>query len=141
MKRAEALQLIDTLLARHDASADARRAFEQRFPDAPKEMIDAATFHVCVDGIDAALVWLASIEKFLEKPDSGLDCGATWHLLHHLYNWQQLDALMPLGRMGLIEHLGEIKTFLDEAHPDAARETIEDLLKCLRGDLDSPGIE
>lgn len=141
MKRDEALQLIDALLARPNAIDDASTAFARRFPDAPKEMIDTATFHVCEDGIDAALVWLASIEKFLQKPDDGLDYGATWHLLHHLYNWQQVEALLPLGKSGIAEHLGDIKTYLDESNPDAAKQTIDHLLKCLSGDLKSPSME
>jgi hypothetical protein len=140
MKRDEALKLIDALLARPNAIEDARRAFAQRYPDAPKEMIDTATFHVFVDGIDAALVWLASMEQFLQKPDDGLDYGATWHLLHHLYNWQQFDALMPLAKTGIAEHLTDVRTFLDEGNPGAAKETIEHLLKRLSGDLESPGI-
>ncbi|OYP34331.1 hypothetical protein [Rhodopirellula sp. MGV] len=141
MKRDEVLQLIDALLARPDAIGDARAAFARRFPDAPKEMIDTATFHVCVDGIDAALAWLASIEKFLQKPDDGLAYGATWHLLHHLYNWQQFESLLPLGKTGIADHLGDIRTFLDEPNPDAARQTIDHLLKCLSGDLESRSME
>lgn len=141
MKRNEALQLIDALLARPNAIEDARAAFARRFPDAPKEMIDTAIFHVCVDGINAALVWLASIEKFLQKPDDGLSYGATWHLLHHLYNWQQFEALLPIGKFGIAEQLGDIKTFLEESNPDAAKQTIDHLLKCLSGDLESPSME
>ena len=140
MTRDEAVKLIDALLARPNAIEDARRAFAERFPDAPKQMIDTATFHVCVDGIDAALQWLASIELFLQKPESGLDYGATWHLLYHLYNWQQFDALIPLGKSGIAEHLKDIKTFLDEDNNNAARETIDHLLKRLSGDLGAPGI-
>ena len=140
MKREDALQLIDALLARPNAIEDARRAFTKRFPDAPKEMIDTATFHVCVDGIDAALGWLASIEQFLRQPNNGLCSGATWHLLHHLYNWQQFEALLPLGKSGIAEHLGDIKTFLDESNSEAAKQTVEQLLRCLAGDLESPSI-
>lgn len=141
MKRDEALKLIDALLARPNVIDDARTAFARRFPEAPKEMIETATFHVCVDGIDAALVWLASVEKFLQKPDDGLEYGATWHLLHHLYNWQQFEALLPLGKSGIAGLLGNIKTYLDESNPDAAKQTIDDLLKCLSGDLKSPSME
>ncbi len=68
MEREKALELIRALLARQDAIGDANTAFAKKYPDAPKEMIHAATFHVCVDGIDAALGWLASIEKFLQNP-------------------------------------------------------------------------
>jgi|JI10StandDraft_1071094.scaffolds.fasta_scaffold45866_4 hypothetical protein len=140
MERDESLQLIGALLARPNAVEDARLAFAKRFPDAPKEMIDTATFHVCVDGIDAALEWLAAIERFLQKPEDGLDYSATWHLLYHLYNWQQFEALLPLGKNGIAEHLGDIKTLLDESNPDAAKQGIEHLLRCLAGDLSSPSI-
>jgi len=140
MTRDEALKLIDALLARPTAIEDTRRAFTERFPDAPKEMIDTATFHVCVDGVDAALIWLASIEEFLQKPEGGLDYGATWHLLYHLYNWQQFDALLPLGKSGIGEHLKDIKMFLDEENSSAAKDTIDHLMKCLGGNLEAPGI-
>ena len=113
MTRDEALKLIDALLARPNAIEDGRIAFAKRFPDAPKEMIDTATFHVCVDGIDAALVWLASIEQFLRTPENGLDYGATWHLLYHLYNWQQFDALLPLGKTGIAWHRVNADAILD----------------------------
>ena len=140
MERDDALKLIDALLARRDAIEDARWAFADRYPDAPKEMIDTATFHVCVDGIDAALVWLASIEQFLQHPKRGLDYGATWHLLYHLYNWQQFDALLPLGRAGIAEHLADVKTLLDEGNSTAAEETIDRLIKCLGGDVAPPSV-
>lgn len=141
MKRDEALSLISALLARPNAVEDARLAFAKRFPDAPKQMIDTATYHVCVDGIDAALEWLASIEEFLQKPENGLDYGATWHLLYHLYNWQQFEALLPLAKCGIIEHLGDVKTLLDESSPEAAKQVIERLIQRLSGSLDSPRIE
>jgi hypothetical protein len=139
MKRDEALRLIDSLLARPDAIYDARCAIAERFPDAPIEMIDTATFHLCVDGIDAALVWLATIEQFLQKPDNGLDYGATWHLLYHLYNWQQFEALLPLGKLGIAKHLEDVIALLDASNPDAAKQTIVHLIECIRGDLESPG--
>ncbi len=75
MEREKALELIGALLARQDAKGDANTAFAKKYPDAPKEMIHAATFHVCVDGIDAALDWLASIEEFLQNPETGLCSG------------------------------------------------------------------
>ena len=140
MTREEALKLIDALMARPDAIEDGRRAFAERFPNAPKEMIDTATFHVCVDGIDAALEWIASIEQFLQNPENGLSNGATWHLLYHLYNWQQFDALLPLGKSGIAEHLKDIKTALEEEDSDFAKKTIDHLMKCLGGELTPPGI-
>jgi hypothetical protein len=141
MKQDEALQLIDALLARPNAAADARKAFAAQFPDAPKEMIDTAAFHVCVDGIEAALIWLASIECFLRNPENKVDKGATWHLLYHLYNWQQFESLLPLGKSGITEQLNDVKTFLEESDPEAAKLTIEHLLKRVSGSLTPPNLE
>lgn len=141
MKEDEALQLLKALLARPNRIEDAKQAFAKRYPDAPKEMLETATFHVVVDGIGAALDWLASIETFLKNPDRGLDYGVTWHLLHHLYNWQQFEALLPLGKHELAGQLKDIKMFLEESNPDAAKKGIEDLLKCLDGNLASPSFE
>lgn len=138
MNRDAALHLIEALLARPNAIEDARRAFRERYPDAPKEMVDTAVFHVCVDGVDAALVWVAEFEQFLRHPKGGLNYGATWHLLYHLYNWQQFEALLPLGKAGMAEHLSDIKTLLDEGNGNAAKATIDRLLKCLEGDLEFP---
>ena len=141
MKREESLELIRFLLARRDAIGHAHKAFSTKFPEAPKEMVHAATFHVCVDGIDAALDWLASIERFLQNPHTGICSGATWHLLHHVYSWQQIEALMPLGKSGIIGQLSDIKKYLEESETEAAKEAIDDLLKCLTGDVELPRSE
>ncbi len=83
--------------------------------------------------------WLVIHRKFLQNPEAGLSSGATWHLLHHVYSWQQLEALIPLGKDGLIGQLSDIKMYIEESETEAAKETIDDLLRSLSGDVDLPG--
>jgi hypothetical protein len=61
-------------------------------------MVEAAVFHVFRGGVGATLDWLAAAELFLRDPAAGFDHGATWHAVYHLYNWQQFQALLPVGR-------------------------------------------
>lgn len=50
------------------------------------------------------------------------------------------EALLPLAKCGIIEHLGDIKT-LDESSPEAAKQVIERLIQRLPGSLDLPRIQ
>jgi len=140
MERSSALEMITALIARPEVMAEAREAFRLKYPDAPPEMIDTAAFHVCQDGIDAALEWIANIELFLRSPSKGLNYGSTWHLVYHLYNWLQFQALLPLGRAGIVEHLRDAQVCIDEESPDAAKQSIQLLIDQFTGDVGPPGV-
>jgi hypothetical protein len=136
----DTLALVQALLSRRDIIEQAESAFRRAYPDAPDHMIETATFHVFRDGIGAALDWVAAAERFLRQPTAELDYGATWHLIYHLYNWQQFQALMPIGRVGLLERLEDIRLFIAEANPEAAVKVLEQLAEMFRGDVVPPNI-
>ncbi|TWT43778.1 hypothetical protein RAS1_01770 [Phycisphaerae bacterium RAS1] len=110
-KIAAKLELARALLGREDLGADGRAAFRARFPHAPQEMTHTASFHVYVDGCEAALNFIAEAELMLRDPRSarGPDCGICWDLLYHVYNWQQFESLLPDARPTLIDLLAELK--------------------------------
>jgi hypothetical protein len=138
----EAIALMSALLARPDARSAAVEAFRRAYPDAPEAMIITAAFHVATDGIGAAVDWLAAVERFLQNPEAGLDYGATWHLLYHLYNWQQFEALLPIGREGLRERLNDVRTLLEsEDDKVAALRVVKELLTSIDGDVTPPKFE
>jgi hypothetical protein len=138
----ESVRLMNALLSRPDAASAARDALRRAYPDAPQAMIDTAAFHVATDGIAAAVDWLAAVERFLTSPAAGLDYGATWHLLYHLYNWQQFEALLPIGRAGLLERLNDARVLLEsEDDKDAALHVIQGLLASFGGGLTPPKVE
>lgn len=103
-------------------------------------MIEAAIFHVFRDGVEAALDWVAAAERFLRNPDEGFDDRATWHAVYHLYNWQQFQALLPIGRHGVLDRLADIKLFLSEDNRKAAAAVVKQLEEMFRGDVQPPGI-
>jgi hypothetical protein len=134
------LELIQALVNRSDLLNAAASAFRRAYPDAPKEMIEAAVFHVFCDGIWAALEWVAATERFLRDPSQGLDHGATCHVVYHLYNWQQFEALLPIGREGVLERLQDLKLLIGEKDPEAALHVLDQLEKSFRGQLKPPEI-
>jgi hypothetical protein len=62
-------------------------------------------------------------------------------LLYHLYNWQQFQALLPAGREGVLELLGDAKQFLTEEDTPSARRVLDTLEEMLRGAMNPPEIE
>jgi hypothetical protein len=140
-KAAERMELVNSLLSRTDRIDAARAAFRKAYPDAPQHMVDTAVFHVYVDGIDAALDWVAAAERFLRDPERGMDYGATWHAVYHLYNWLQFEALMPTGRDGILELMADLRQFLSENDPQAALGVVSQLEEMFGGDRSSPGFE
>jgi len=131
-------ELVAALAQRQDLAEAARTALQQRYPDAPPAMVDTATFHVAIDGVGAAFDWLAEVERFLREPRQGFDGGATWHLLYHLYNWQQFQSLLPDGRAGMLEWVGQAKQMLAEGDSEAVSEALKQLEAMLQGGLQPP---
>lgn len=132
--------MVNALLGRAEVVEAATAAFHRAYPDAPPHMIEAAVFHVFRDGVGAALEWVAAAERFLRDPVAGFDYGATWHAVYHLYNWQQFQALLPIGREGVLDRLSDIKLFLSENDPEAAAGVVNQLEELFRGDVQPPGV-
>ena len=138
----DASDLVAALFRRSEAElvSLAKEAFRHRYPDATDQMLDTAVFHVYRDGIHAAMDWLAATEQFLRDPQSGLDYGATNHLIYHLFNWLQFQSLMPFGRWELLEHLKDAELFLKEENPAAALQVIQHLMEHATGDVAPPSL-
>jgi hypothetical protein len=138
----ESVALMQALLARPEVAAVAAAAFRRAHPNAPDAMINAAVFHVVSEGLQATVDWLASIEQFIRDPATGLDHGAVSHVLYHLYNWQQFQALLPLGRDGLLEQLDDIQHLIEsEDDPKSAVRVVKELRAALDANLTPPSIE
>lgn len=140
LARPETLELVHTLLSRAEVPSAAAAAFRAAYPDAPPNMIDAAVYHVYRDGVGAALDWVGAAERFLRDPAAGFDYGATWHAVYHLYNWQQFQALLPIGREGVLERLEDLKQFLAEGCTEAATGVVNHLVELFRGDVQPPSV-
>jgi hypothetical protein len=140
MASKEALDLVHALLARSEIAESASATFRAAYPDAPPNMVEAAVFHVFCDGVGATLDWVAAAERFLRDPAAGFDHGATWHAVYHLYNWQQFQALLPVGRDGVLERLADLKLLVSEGSTEAVAGLIRQLEELFRGDVQPPSI-
>jgi len=134
-------QSVVALLQRSNLRDAGLAALRQAFPHAPAAMLDAAAFHLFVDGVPAAADWLAGLERFLRDPTDGINHGLTFHLLYHLYNWQQVQALLPAGREGALELLADVKRSLAEDDPEMANRTLERLEEMFLGGLRPPDFQ
>jgi hypothetical protein len=136
--RQERWEIVQTLLERKDLINNARAAFRQAYPNAPEEMLQTAIFHTYVDGIGAAIDWLTDLELFLREPNDGLDIGNTSHLLYHLYNWFQFNALLPESKEGVLERLKDIKDLVSDGDLETILLSIEELESIFKGGRSYP---
>jgi hypothetical protein len=139
----ESIALMQALLARTAPAADAREAFRHAYPAAPAEMINSAVFHVISDGLGAVVDWLAAVETFLREPKPGGPSGSDlWHVVYHLYNWQQFQALLPVGRADLLEALENAKRSLEsDADVVSAIKAVNEVIARLHGSATPPRVE
>lgn len=137
----ETQDLVAALLRRTDAAQLGRKALQQSHPQAPPAMLDAAVSHVFTDGVAAAAEWLATVERFLQDPAVGIDPGVTSQLLYHLYNWHQFQALLPIGREGVLEMLDDARQSLGENDADAAQRVLDELTTLFQGCARPPSLE
>jgi hypothetical protein len=138
---AERLDLVNRLFSRNDLGRDGREAFLRAYPTAPESMRATAAFHVYVDGCEALLDFLADAERFLQNPENELDQGKTFHVLYHLYNWLQFQALLPEGKQSLVNLLGDLKQFVDEDDRDAIRQAAQAIKEVIEADQTPPAFD
>jgi hypothetical protein len=120
----------------------AQRHLAKAYPTAPEEMLLTARFHLYVDGADAVLDWLAETARFLQSADeSPPNCGTTYHLLYHVYNWWQFESILPSGKLGLKEMVKEIHDLIEEGDPKTALGHVKILEEMIEGNVDVPKID
>ncbi|MGB3533774.1 MAG: hypothetical protein WBA13_09675 [Microcoleaceae cyanobacterium] len=114
------------------------QAFQVAYPHAPEKMISTAVFHIYVDGIIAALDWLVEVEFFLQNPKPLLSHGITFHLIYHLYNWLQFEAIIPETNENLLEQISDVQAAIEDNDKDAALYLLEELKEKFEGNLNPP---
>ncbi|MEH1923589.1 hypothetical protein [Nostoc sp.] len=138
LNREQRWEIVQTLLQRSNVTSEAKQAFRQSYPNAPEEMLKTAVFHTYVDGIGAAIDWLVDLELFLREPSHELDTSVAYHLLYHLYNWYQFNALLADGKTGVLECLKEIKELASDGDIEAILAAVEELESMFEGDQNYP---
>ena len=126
--------LLEALLERgSDRNELARDVFRRKYPEATDQMVSAAVFHLFTDGVDACVDWLADLERFLSDPNHQLCHGTSSHLLYHVYNWHQLESLMPHGKSAMHDLLDDILESVTDNDMDGIRSAANEFKAILEG--------
>ncbi len=133
----EQIELIRALLARGDREADGLVILRRLYPRAPEAMLHTAAYHLWVEAPLAALQLAAETEVALRRGDTGV-FGAQYEVLDHVYNWLQLEALLPEGHHGLLEDIRDARSSIESGNLEAALKTLDGLKQRLEGDLSLP---
>jgi len=139
--KSEEQTLVDSLLARPDRRADGLAALRSLFPGVADEMLRTAVHHLYGDGVDAAVAWLAGVERTLQSREHELCPGATFEFLYHVYNWLQIQSLLPEGAKSLSEIVAEVSAALASGEVSEARALLDELKERLDGDRTPPQLE
>lgn len=142
MTRQDSRALLDRLLDRGPDCIDrAREVFRRKYPEATDQMIAAAVFHLFADGIDACVEWLADLERFLADPEHKLCHGTSSHLLYHVYNWHQLESLMPHAKPVMHELIDDILESAAEHDLESVKRAATEFKNILEGHDRPPQVE
>jgi hypothetical protein len=143
----ESLELVKALFARPDMAEDGRMVLTRHYPQAPEEMLSAARYHLYTEAPRALLDMLSAIELSLRTPGTGRDTGhyllygEVFHILYHLYNYLQIEAILPVGKKGLLELLAEVKELIGEDDKEGAMSSLEEINSLLESCESPPRIE
>ncbi|HTD48358.1 MAG TPA: hypothetical protein VK881_13915 [bacterium] len=143
LSREQKLELARALFQRgSDAYTAAKAAFQKVYPTAPDEMIVPGLSHTYVEGVDAALDFIAGAEMFLRDPDDEwLGFGFTYELLYHAYNWHMFLILLPEGTGDLLKSVDDLKRSVETGvDQKTILKDIEDLRDQLTGHRGLPNL-
>lgn len=136
--QAERLALVRALLERPELHVDAAHALRLRYPHLPDAVLHTASHHLYGDLPGALIDLLALLELSLRNPKREVGYGASIHALDHLYNWFQMQALLPYGLPELEALAREAETALADGDIVAARAALKSLRDRIDGDLSAP---
>jgi len=128
------------LISDKNFHGQARTGLERQYPMASTEMIDTAMFHIFTDGADAALEWLGDITRLAEE-SAEVRAIDTHHLLYHLYNWQQFEALMTCDITEIKDDLKELRKLMTSGDADAVPKELDLIIERLEANLMPPFME
>jgi hypothetical protein len=137
----EKLSLAIGSMRRSDARASGLEVLKKRFPSAPQAMLDSAIFHLYLELPRALRDLLAQIELSITKPEGHLHWGVTYEALYHLYNYLQLEALMPGAQQHLLDHVRDLKDCLTEKNLEGAVKVLEDIENHLEACIPPPDFD
>lgn len=132
------LELAIALAKRENRYEEGLEKLRQRYPDAPDALLRAAAYHLYGELVGAFISALAQIERTLRGSENGLGEPHVSDSAYHLYNWLQLEALLPWARADFFAELKALKECLSDDDVKGARELLETIFQQFEGSSPPP---
>jgi len=117
------------------------KILERQFPDAPVSILHSGAHHLYWKLPEALRDTLAQIELSLRHEDCDLHWGVISDSLYHLYNWLQVQALLPWGKQAVWEELEEVQELIKADDKDGAMGTLKRLMDQIDGSAREPSFD
>ena len=131
-------ELALALLSRAHPDADGLAALRRKHPSVPEPMLRTAVHHLYVDGPQAAVDFLADAELAIENPSHEVGYGPASELLYHVYNWLLFRAIMPEGKIDLLDLLAQLERAVKDDDRDLILATVAELRDVIDGHRQPP---
>ncbi len=113
-------------------------ALRAEFPQAPDQALRSATFHLYTELPEALFELLAEIAESREGSARPPDLGLIWHALYHLYNFIQIQALLPWSRIDISEEIRDSVKTIETGDTEHALSRLRELLNRVDGAVSPP---
>ncbi|MCZ7647912.1 MAG: hypothetical protein M5U26_22080 [Planctomycetota bacterium] len=116
-------------------------ALRRRFPNATEADLRTAHFHLYFELPEAMRDLLANLEESLRSNEEAPDHGRAFHVLYHLFNWIQFEALVPKGPEELKSLVEDVEVSIKEGDLDSAHSILKAIKDRLEGHELPPRID
>lgn len=139
----ERLALAEAILRRGEDERGSRgvEILRSRYPAASLDMIRTCAYHAYRELPGALRDLLAWAELCLREREHDVHSGLMFDALYHLYNWLQVEALVPYGRQEVFDELKEACECLEKDDKEGALGTLKALMERFEGHISPPDVE
>jgi len=110
----------------------------QQYPSAPDALLQSGAYHLYAELAGAFIDVLAQLELTLRNPQHRIAEVQVFHPAYHLYNWLQLEALLPWARADFFAELKALKECLSGDDVKGASELLETIFQQFEGSSPPP---
>jgi hypothetical protein len=136
------LEMAESLIRRGNDRRDCGlELLRKENPNLANPVAHAAAFHAYLEFPAAALDLLAWIEQSIREGEHDVHSGLTWNLMYHLYNWLQVEELIPYSASDVVEDLQEATECLRRDDAESAKAIVKALIERFEGGVSPPQVE
>ncbi len=141
LTKAQYIELMSALLKRTELRKQGMAILQNKYPQAPEEMLQSCAYHVFDELPDTLVRVLAWIELSLQAKDFGSHSGLIFDALYHLYNWLQFEEIVVWSKEEVYSELQELRKCIKENDKEGSEMLINKILEVFDVSMTPPQID